>query len=132
VKSKERKCVEFRNMMMNVERAQEKRQVEMTIEEAHERLGHQDEESTRKIATRLGWKIKSETMEKCKACVADERKYRDVPKCSGSGSVTSTQENERTGVNRIYLGTVTVRQELGEVNSELDGRDRLGLAHHGV
>ena len=46
------------------------KQVMLSIQQAHERLGHINERTTKEIANSLGWKLTGNQTLNCAACVA--------------------------------------------------------------
>jgi hypothetical protein len=54
----------------------------MTIDQAHNKLGHCNDDMCRKIAKDFGWKIKPGAMKPCEACSAAKAKQKNVVKHS--------------------------------------------------
>jgi len=77
-----------------------------TIQEAHEQLGHMNEDMCRKTAKHLGWTIRSGNMNPCTGCTAAKARQKNVPKHTGEMSDNST--SEKTG--RYYMDIATVRK----------------------
>ena len=61
---------------------EKKRQVKMSIKTAHQRLGHCDEEKTRKIAKQLGWELTRGTLPLCERCTEARAKQKNILKDS--------------------------------------------------
>ena len=50
----------------------------VSIVKAHDKLGHMDEEATRKTAKQLGWTITRGTLPKCESCAKGKAKQKKV------------------------------------------------------
>jgi hypothetical protein len=77
----------------------------MTIQQAHERLGHAHEAEIRLTAKALNWTITRGTMPPCEACTAAKAKQKNVPKTSSKDPTSTTKET-----SRIYLDIATIRR----------------------
>lgn len=53
---------------------------EMNINRAHTLLGHKSEDSTRKTAKQLGWRITRGSLKPCESCAISKAKQKNVPK----------------------------------------------------
>jgi hypothetical protein len=53
-----------------------------SINEAHELLGHNNENDTRQIASCLGWTITRASLGKCESCANVKARQKNVPKVS--------------------------------------------------
>lgn len=80
--------------------------VKMTAMAAHERLGHINENETRKIAKALGWELKPGEMGVCESCTIAKAKQKNVVKASKH--VPAEKPNER-----IYLDIATIKKPEG-------------------
>jgi hypothetical protein len=74
----------------------------MSVQMAHERLGHCGEDLTRKTAKLMGWELTPGELKPCQACAAGKAKQKNVPKASEHKS--SKVSNER-----VYLDIATVK-----------------------
>ena len=79
----------------------------MTIKQAHEKLGHSGEDTTRKTAKQLGWTLSPGTLEPCDACAAAKAKQKNVPKNRDEEKTTKEE-------GRIYLDIATVKRKEGQ------------------
>jgi GAG-pre-integrase domain len=52
----------------------------MTIKQAHDKLGHCNEEVMRKIAKQLGWELSPGSLGVCEACTIGKARQKKVPK----------------------------------------------------
>ena len=91
--------------MANIARAQ----TIFTINQAHERLGHMNEDRTRLTAETLGWKIKPGCFVVCKACAEAKAKQTNVPKVTQH--VKASKDNPR-----IFLDISTVKDRTGKID----------------
>jgi hypothetical protein len=66
----------------------------VTIQQAHERLGHPREDTTREMANALNWNITRGTMKPCEACAAAKAKHKNVPKTSSMMPANMKKERE--------------------------------------
>jgi hypothetical protein len=74
----------------------------MTIQQAHERLGHCHEDMVRKIAKTLDWEIVRGTLQPCAACAAAKAKQKNVIKESEHQPTTKPGE-------RMFLDLASVK-----------------------
>jgi hypothetical protein len=74
----------------------------MTISEAHGKLGHSDEATTRRTAKELGIDIVRGTMQPCEACTVAKAKQKNVPKQSDAAK--GTKEDRR-----IFMDISTIK-----------------------
>ena len=59
----------------------------MTLQQAHDRLGHCNEESTRLTVKKLDWEVTG-ILKPCEPCVIGKAKQKNVPKnCDGKPEV---------------------------------------------
>jgi hypothetical protein len=75
----------------------------MSANEAHEKLGHADEDATRRAAKELGITITRGLMKPCAACAAAKAKQKSVPKQSDHEPATGDER-------RVFLDIATVKQ----------------------
>ena len=68
----------------------------VSIQRAHEELGHMDEEATRKAAKQLGWTITRGTLGKCESCAKGKAKQKKV-------RIEEPKEKSSTVNGRVYL-----------------------------
>jgi hypothetical protein len=80
--------------------------VRMTVNEAHDKLGHSHEDAVRATAKQLGWEIKKGGMKPCDACNAAKAKQKNVEKDSDH---VPAKEN----AERIYLDLSKVKAPEG-------------------
>jgi hypothetical protein len=78
-------------------------EVNGAIQQAHDKLGHCGEDTTRRAAKELGWTLTVGTMKPCEACAVGKAKQKNVPK------ITKT-EPLKEGENRIFLDIATVKR----------------------
>ena len=78
----------------------------MSVDVAHELLGHTDERRTRATAKHLGWSLEKGEMKSCEGCTAGKARQNNVPK--ESGHVPATKNGER-----VFLDLSTVKQQDG-------------------
>jgi hypothetical protein len=75
----------------------------ISVNQAHERLGHVSEELTRKISQDLGWQISKGQMDVCNACSVAKARQKNVTKAA----VQSDKPNER-----VFLDLARIEQPL--------------------
>ena len=75
----------------------------MTVMQAHQKLGHINEDMTRKVAKSLGWELTKGSLGVCEACSVGKAKQKNVPKESEHKTV-ATRPNQR-----IFLDLASVR-----------------------
>lgn len=90
--------------------AQENKPVKLTIQEVHNRLGHCDEDKTRKIATSLGWELVPGALGPCEACAAGKGKQKNVPKNYSDDDKKPIPADE----NRVFLDLATLKRRKGD------------------
>ena len=56
------------------------KQVTLTVQQVHERLGHINEKATKEITKALGWKHTNATKLKCSSCAAGKAKQKSLKK----------------------------------------------------
>jgi hypothetical protein len=78
----------------------------MTIQQAHERLGHGNEDAAQKTAAVLNWHLTCGTLSPCEACAAAKAKQKNVPKTSTNMAPSNTSKDAR----HIYLDIVTINR----------------------
>jgi hypothetical protein len=76
---------------------------QMSIKEAHNKLAHSSEDSTRKTAAELGIEITRGLMEPCDACASAKAKQKNVPK-------ESDHKPPKGNDRRIFLDIATVKK----------------------
>jgi hypothetical protein len=86
--------------------ASDMKKTRMTIAQAHGKLGHCNEDATRKAAKQMGWELKPRMLKSCEACAAAKAKQKNVPQVS-----EGTRAED--GKNRIYLDIAMVKQRKG-------------------
>ena len=64
----------------------------MSIDKAHQLLGHMNEEATRAMASRLGWHISIVKMKPCKHCFTTKAKQKNVKKDASAKKAERTNE----------------------------------------
>ena len=74
----------------------------LTIQQAHQRLGHIGEDAVRKMAKGLNWTITPGGLGPCEACAIGKARQRNVPK--------DPEKTIADGKLRIYLDMATVRK----------------------
>jgi hypothetical protein len=77
--------------------------ISITVQEAHERLGHCDEAKTRAIAKQLGWQLKKGTLDVCEACAIGKARQKNIKGDAQPKAVTK----EPNG--RVYLDISTTK-----------------------
>ena len=77
--------------------------VTMNIAQAHDKLGHLNEDSTRKVAKYMGWTITRGTLQVCEGCAAAKAKQKNVVK--QSDHVASEVAGER-----VFLDISSIKQ----------------------
>ena len=84
------------------------KKVNITLREAHAKLGHCDKEKAKRTATALGWNLTETTMTPCESCAMGKAKQKNVPKRSTRVKATKAGE-------RIYhdISTIMGNEELG-------------------
>ena len=78
----------------------------ISINMAHDILGHADERRTRATAQHLGWKLSDEDMKTCGGCTAAKAKQKNVPK--ESTHIPASQNGER-----VFLDLSSVKVPVG-------------------
>ena len=81
--------------------------VKLTIQQAHERLGHCGEDATRKAAKQLGWELTQGVMKPCDACTVGKAKQKNVPK-------VHLGEPLKDGEHRVFLDISSVKHVTGQ------------------
>jgi len=76
----------------------------MSIQKAHDLLGHTNEDMTRATAKALGWEITRGSLGTCESCAAGKAKQKNVPKASEHAQATMAGE-------RIFLDISTIKGE---------------------
>jgi hypothetical protein len=79
---------------------------QLTVQMAHGRLGHMSEDSTRKAAKALGWRLVPGNMSPCEDCAIGKGRQKNVPKDTG-GPIT-TMESSRAYLDCIQSSLVTI------------------------
>jgi hypothetical protein len=79
----------------------------VTIKQAHDKLGHMNESTTRKAAKELKWDLMPGTLGPCEACAAGKAKQKNVPKNRGKAQPEVDE-------SRIYLDIASVKQKKGQ------------------
>jgi len=85
--------------------ATDEKKIKMTMQQAHERLGHCGGDVTRLAVKQLGWEVTG-TQKPCDACAAGKAKQKNVPK--------EKAEDTKDSVNRIFLDIATVKKAAGQ------------------
>ena len=80
------------------------KQVEMTVQQAHEKLGHINERATKEIAKNLGWQLMDNQPLNCAPCVAGKAKQDSLKKVSVLGP-----KDEENGY-RAYLDNAMIKK----------------------
>jgi hypothetical protein len=78
----------------------------MTVLQAHQRLGHCNEDTTRQAAKLLGWELQRGPLGVCEACSVAKAKQKNVPK--DSPRITAERPNQR-----IYLDLALIKSMEG-------------------
>jgi hypothetical protein len=76
----------------------------LTIQQAHGRLGHISEESTRRAAKALGWNLIPGSLSPCESCAIGKGRQKNVPKDTGGPMATKA-------ASRAYLDCTLVKWE---------------------
>jgi hypothetical protein len=85
--------------------------VKLTIQQAHDRLGHFGEDATRQTAKQLGWELTKGSLKPCESCAAaGKAKQRNIPKDNNGESLKLHE-------SRIYLDIATVKKKEGQPNA---------------
>ena len=87
----------------------------MSVAQAHECLGHCNEDAVHKTAKHLGWELKPGAMPVCVACAEAKAKQKNVPKSSEHKPATEVNE-------RIFLDISTVKAPDGETLTKKNWR----------
>jgi hypothetical protein len=77
--------------------------VKMTIQQAHEKLGHFGEDAARATSSVLGWRITRGRLVPCDACAAAKAKQKNVPRTSRNHEKASKE------AGRIFLDNTTIK-----------------------
>ena len=85
------------------------------MNQAHARLGHMNENKTRKTAKALGWILKPGNFETCIGCAEGKSKQKNVPK--ETEHVKATKDEPR-----VFLDISTVRDPEGDTLSKPNWR----------
>ncbi len=83
-----------------------KKHTKMTIDQAHAKLGHMDERTTREAAKARGWEIIPGSMKKCASCAAGKARQKNVNKIP-------PEEPSPEGEVRAYLDLAHVKSHQG-------------------
>ena len=87
--------------------AADDKKLNLTIKQAHEKLGHCSEDLTRQMAKSLGWQIVKGTMMPCESCAAGKAKQKNVPK-------EKPFEEAKNDVGRYFLDVASVKTKPGQ------------------
>ena len=79
----------------------------LTVNQAHSRLGHMNEDRTRKTAKTLGWTLKPGAFMVCNGCTEGKAKQKNVPQETDYFKATKDDP-------RVYLDISTVRDTDGD------------------
>ena len=82
-----------------------KKRQTMSLQDAHDKLGHIDIRKIKPIVEHLGFQLQSGEMEKCAACAAGKARRKNLPRSDTHAS----SEPEDPNINRIYLDMSSVR-----------------------
>ena len=80
------------------------KQVILTVQQVHERLGHIDEKATKEITTALGWKLTNATKLNCLSCAAGKAKQKSLKK------ITIVDPDNEKEWYRAYLDLSTIKK----------------------
>ena len=80
------------------------KQVILTVQQVHERLGHINERATKEITKALGWKLTTATKLNCLSCAAGKAKQKSLKKIT-----IVDPDNEKEGY-RAYLDLSTIKK----------------------
>ena len=80
------------------------KQVKMSVQQAHEKLGHINERVTKEVAENLGWSLTDNQPLNCAACVAGKAKQKSLQKVS-----VQDPEDEKDGY-RAYLDMSMIKK----------------------
>ena len=83
-------------------------QIKMTMEQAHEKLGHIGEKAVIETAKKLGWKLTKTTMPKCAACAAGKAKQKNLPR-NENGEDDREHDDEKQ--LRAYLDMASIKKK---------------------
>jgi hypothetical protein len=75
--------------------------IRMNILQAHRRLGHSNEDTTRKIDRSLGWDITRGSLDTCEACAVAKAQQKNVAKVSKT--LCAAHSNDRVFVDLAYI-----------------------------
>jgi hypothetical protein len=78
---------------------------QLSVEQAHWRLGHMSEVSTRRTAKALGWHLSRGTMDPCEKCAIGVGRQKNLPNDTG-GPIASLTES------RAYLDCCTLADKV--------------------
>ena len=84
------------------------KQIKMTIEQAHEKLGHIGEKAVIETAKKLGWKLTKTTMPKCAARAAGKAKQKNLPR-NEAGEDDRERDDEKQ--LRAYLDMASIKKK---------------------
>jgi hypothetical protein len=79
----------------------------MSIQKAHDKLGHMSEALTRKAAKSLNWDLTPGTLEPCESCAAGKARQKNVPK-------NYDIPNEVKDSGRVHLDIASIKQKKGQ------------------
>ena len=88
-----------------IEASPVQKKVVLNIQQAHERLGHSNEDATRKTAQALGWTITKGSLKPCEACAVAKAKQKNLPKKDNK------EPKQNDGKNRMYLDIQTFKKK---------------------
>jgi hypothetical protein len=78
--------------------------IRMDILQAHRRLGHMNEDTTRKTAKELGWEIDPGSLQPCEACAVAKAQQKNVIK--SSTRIKAEKPNER-----VFIDLASIKQK---------------------
>jgi hypothetical protein len=79
--------------------------IRMDILQAHRRLGHMNEDTTRKTAKELGWEIDPGSLQPCEACAVAKAQQKNVIK--SSTRIKAEKPNER-----VFIDLASIKQNM--------------------
>jgi hypothetical protein len=86
------------------------KKTKLTIQQAHDKLGHCDEDLTRKAANQLEWELTPGSLGPFEACAARKARQKNIPKHCDDEKIKKVE-------SQIYLDIATVKHKEGRLKA---------------
>ena len=83
----------------------------LSLQQAHDRLGHIGQHQLKSIVEHLGMTLETTTMDQCAACAAGKARRKNFPRSKSKSKLDDEYDpSEESTVNRVYLDMSSVRR----------------------